>query len=84
MQGRLSRRWFLCNMAVLLLAVVSIGSVGLMFFWGKFLEPGQLGAVSLPLVAFVAGVAAIFNPCALSALQDFLTWRTAMQKGGYL
>lgn len=59
---------------VLLLALVSVGIVGLLLFWGKLLKPGELSSVSLPVVAFVAGVAATFNPCALPALPGLLSF----------
>ena len=59
---------------VLLLAMV-VGGVGaLLFFWNQLLQPGELNSLSLPIVAFVAGVAATFNPCGLPALPGFITF----------
>ncbi len=57
---------------VILLAVVAGGILSLFYFWNQLLRPGDLNAISLPLVALVAGVAATFNPCSLPALPGFL------------
>ncbi len=59
---------------LLLLAVVAGGVLALLYFWNELLRPGDLNAVSLPLVALVAGVAATFNPCGLPALPGFLAF----------
>ena len=58
----------------LLLAVTIAGVVALLFFVKVLLNPGDLGALSLPVVALLAGVAATFNPCVLPALPGFLTF----------
>jgi cytochrome c biogenesis protein CcdA len=63
--------------AVLLLALLAAGVAALLFFWNELLKPDEFGAASLPLVAFVAGVAATFNPCGLPALPGFLTFTGA-------
>ncbi len=57
---------------VILMAVVAGGILALFYFWNQLLRPGDLNAISLPLVALVAGVAATFNPCSLPALPGFL------------
>lgn len=57
---------------VLIVAVVIGGFLALQFFVRQLLRPDQLGALSLPVVAFVAGVAATFNPCGLPALPGLL------------
>lgn len=66
--------------AVLLLAFLAAGVAALLFFWNELLKPDEFGAASLPLVAFVAGVAATFNPCGLPALPGFLTFTGAGDK----
>ncbi|MCH8008866.1 MAG: hypothetical protein IIC91_08370 [Chloroflexi bacterium] len=66
---------------VLLVAVVTGGVMALLFFWNQLLKPDDLGAASLPLVAFVAGVAATFNPCGLPALPGFLTLAGGSDEG---
>ena len=58
---------------VLLLAVVAGGVLVLLFFVKELLRPGDLNALSLPLVAFVAAIAAVFNPCAIPALPGFFS-----------
>ena len=58
----------------LLLAVAIAGVVALLFFVKELLKPAELGSLSLPVVAFLAGVAATFNPCGLPALPGFLTF----------
>lgn len=63
-------------MAALLL-LAAIGIFALLYFWTQLLKPGNLGTLSLPVVAFVAGLAATFNPCALPALPAFLTLMSA-------
>ena len=55
-------------------AVVTGGVLVLLYFWSQLLRPGDLAAVSLPLVAFIAGVAATFNPCGMPALPGFLAF----------
>ncbi len=55
-------------------AVVAGGVLVLLYFWSQLLRPGDLNAVSLPLVAFIAGVAATFNPCGMPALPGFLAF----------
>ena len=55
-------------------AVVTGGVLVLLYFWSQLLRPGDLVAVSLPLVAFIAGVAATFNPCGMPALPGFLAF----------
>ena len=55
-------------------AVVTGGILVLLYFWSQLLRPGDLNAVSLPLVAFIAGVAATFNPCGMPALPGFLAF----------
>ncbi len=55
-------------------AVVTGGVLVLLYFWSQLLRPGDLNAVSLPLVAFIAGVAATFNPCGMPALPGFLAF----------
>ncbi len=57
----------------LLILISALGIGGLLFFWGRLLQPGNFGTLGLPLVAFIAGLAATFNPCALPALPAFLT-----------
>ncbi len=52
---------------VLLLAVVAGGVLALLYFVKELLRPGDLNALTLPLVALVAGIAAVFNPCAMPA-----------------
>ncbi len=59
---------------LLLLGVVAGGVLILLYFWNQLLRPGDLNAISLPLVAFVAGIAATFNPCGLPALPGFLAF----------
>ncbi len=49
-------------------AVVAGGILVLLYFWSQLLRPGDLNAISLPLVALSAGVAATFNPCGMPAL----------------
>ena len=66
---------------VLLVAVVTGGVMALLFFWNQLLKPDDLGAASLPVVAFVAGVAATFNPCGLPALPGFLTLAGGSDEG---
>jgi len=58
--------------ATTLLAVVAGGILALFYFWNQLLRPGDLNAISLPLVALVAGIAATFNPCSMPALPGFL------------
>ena len=58
----------------LLLAVVIGGIAALLYFWSQLLRPGDLGSLSLPVVAFTAGVAATFNPCGLPVLPGFLAF----------
>ncbi len=70
--------------AVLLLGLVSGGVAALLFFWNELLKPDEFGAASLPLVAFVAGVAATFNPCGLPALPGFLTFTGASDQAAGL
>ncbi len=60
------------------LMVVAGGVLVLLYFWNQLLQPGDLNAVSLPLVALIAGVAATFNPCGMPAIPGFL----AMGMGG--
>ena len=55
-------------------AVVTGGVLVLLYFWSQLLRPGNLNAFSLPLVAFIAGVAATFNPCGMPALPGFLAF----------
>ena len=50
------------------------GVAVLLFFWTQLLRPDDLGAASLPLVAFVAAIASTFNPCGLPALPGFFTF----------
>ena len=60
-------------LTVLLLLVVAAGGIGaLQYFVRQLLQPGDLGAFSLPIVALVGGVAATFNPCGLPVLPGFL------------
>ena len=59
---------------VLLLAVVTGGVLVLLFFVKELLRPGDLNALSLPLVAIVAAIAAVFNPCAIPVLPGFLSF----------
>ncbi len=54
--------------------VVTGGVLVLLYFWSQLLRPGDFNAVSLPLVAFIAGVAATFNPCGMPALPGFLAF----------
>ena len=58
----------------ILVAVVTGGVLVLLYFWSQLLRPGDLNAISLPLVAFIAGVAATFNPCGMPALPGFLAF----------
>lgn len=58
--------------AVLLLELVGYGVFALMYFWRDVLPFPGFRQLSLPLVAFVAGVASTFNPCALPALPAFV------------
>ncbi len=69
---------------VLLLALLAGGVAALLFFWNELLKPDEFGAASLPLVAFVAGVAATFNPCGLPALPGFLTFSGASDQAAGL
>ena len=55
-------------------AVVTGGVLVLRYFWSQLLRPGDLNAISLPLVAFIAAVAATFNPCGMPALPGFLAF----------
>jgi len=55
------------------LVLSAVGITALLLFWNALLKPSDLGALSLPLVAITAGMAATFNPCALPALPAFLT-----------
>ena len=55
------------------------GVAALLFFWTQLLRPDDLGAASLPLVAFVAAIASTFNPCGLPALPGFFTFTGAGQ-----
>lgn len=57
---------------VLLLALAAGGVTALTFFFRQLLAPGELGSLSLPIVALTAGLAATFNPCGLPALPGFL------------
>ena len=57
---------------VFFLMVVTGGVLVLLYFWNQLLQPGDLNAVSLPVVAMIAGVAATFNPCGMPALPGFL------------
>ncbi len=66
---------------VLLVLVVAGGVLALLYFWNELLRPGDLNAVSLPLVAFVAGIAATFNPCGLPALPGFLAFGRGNEAG---
>lgn len=59
---------------LILLGVVAVGVLTLLYFWNQLLRPGDLNAISLPLVALVAGIAATFNPCGLPALPGFLAF----------
>ena len=59
---------------VIFVAVVTAGVLVLLYFWSQLLRPGDLNAFSLPLVAFIAGIAATFNPCGLPALPAFLAF----------
>ena len=59
---------------LVLLGVAAGGILTLLYFWNQLLRPGDLNAISLPLVALVAGVAATFNPCGLPALPGFLAF----------
>ena len=59
---------------LVLLGVVAVGVLTLLYFWNQLLRPGDLNAISLPLVALVAGIAATFNPCGLPALPGFLAF----------
>ena len=56
------------------LAVAIGGIAALLYFWSQLLRPGDLGSLSLPVVAFTAGVAATFNPCGLPVLPGFLAF----------
>ncbi len=70
-----SRTGALNTFSLGLLVAVAIGGVAtLLFFWNQLLKPGELSSISLPIVAFIAGVAATFNPCGLPALPGFLTF----------
>ncbi len=64
---------------LLFVALAAGGVAGLLFFWNELLSPDDLGAASLPLVAFVAAIASTFNPCGLPALPGFLTFTGAGQ-----
>lgn len=59
---------------VFLVAVALGGILALLFFWNQLLKPGQLGFFGLPVVAFLAGLAATFNPCSLPVIPGFLTF----------
>jgi len=52
-------------------ALASGGVVVLLFFAGQLLMRHRMDALSLPLLALVAAVAATFNPCVLPALPAF-------------
>ena len=67
---------------LLLLGVIAVGVLSLLYFWNQLLRPGDLNAISLPLVALVAGIAATFNPCSLPALPGFLTFGGADNTAG--
>lgn len=57
---------------LLLFGLFAIGITALTIFWNQLLQPGQFSNLSLPLVAFVAGLAATFDPCAMPTLPAFL------------
>ncbi len=55
-----SRTGALNTFSLGLLVAVAIGGVAtLLFFWNQLLKPGELSSISLPIVAFIAGVAAM-------------------------
>ncbi len=56
------------------LALTLGGVIVALFFVEKLLLAGNLGALSLPVVALVGGVASTFNPCGLPALFGFLAF----------
>lgn len=66
---------------ILLLAVVIAGVLALLFFVKQLLGPGDFASLSLPVVAFMAGLAATFNPCGLPALPGFLTFMGGSGQG---
>ncbi len=71
--GRDSSPWNSSALPFLLvLGLAGLGLLALFYFWYGLLRPDSLGALSLPLVACIAGAAATFNPCALPALPAFL------------
>ncbi len=57
-----------------LVLLVTGGVVALLYFFRQILMPGELGSLSLPIVAITAGLAATFNPCGLPALPGFITF----------
>ncbi len=57
---------------VLLTAFAGVGITALVLFFRELLAPQEIGALSLPIVAVFAGLAATFNPCGLPALPGFL------------
>ena len=64
--------WAGVRSGVLLVAVIAAGLAALVFFWNEVVGRDDFSAVSLVLVAVLAGVAATFNPCSLPALPAFL------------
>ncbi len=69
--------WAGVRSGVLLVAVIAAGVAALVFFWNEVVGRDDFSAMSLVLVAALAGVAATFNPCALPALPAFLTFAGA-------
>lgn len=72
MRAAPSRSWGTLASTAAFLAIAGGGLVGLLFFVNGLYAVGRLGALSLPLVAVVGGVAATFNPCGLPVLPGFL------------
>ncbi|MEE9228596.1 MAG: hypothetical protein V3U47_06455, partial [Acidimicrobiia bacterium] len=69
--------WAGVRSGVLLVAVIAAGLAALVFFWNEVVGRDDFSAMSLVLVAALAGVASTFNPCALPALPAFLTFAGA-------
>lgn len=71
MSAASSRTWGTLASAMAFLAMAGAGVLVLLFFFNRLYLAGKLGALSLPVVAVVGGVAATFNPCGLPALPGF-------------
>ncbi len=77
--GRLAR---VSASVIAFVAVASGGVLVLLFFAGQLLMRLRMDALSLPLLALVAAVAATFNPCAWPALPAFFALGGNAAEGG--